>query len=214
MREIDFLPTWYPEIQRRYRRMIAQAWTTMTILLVLVSYAAIVGWKERIVIKTTAQTEAQIRSSRQQLTRLTEKVEYENELRRQEQIVARLGIGVDTTRLLKALEDAMTPEMTLTNLSIETVEQTQQSAAILHTRTIGAADSQPPADRMLKVLVDGAAPTNTEVATLIEHLQKRACFENITQAYMREGHSSDGHLMQEFELTFDINLTAAEEERQ
>jgi hypothetical protein len=212
MREIDFLPVWYPAIQRRYRWTIAQAWATLAILCLLTGYAGVQRWKVHIAGRATAQTEAQIRVSQQQLAQLTEKLKYEEQLRRQEQIVSRLGIGVDTTRLLKALEDAMTPEMALTNLSLETVEVVRPGQTVINLHRSGAADSPQQVDRVLKVQLDGVAPTDLEVATLMEHLQKAGCFENVAPPYMREGHH-DGHLMREFELTFEINLNSPTEDR-
>jgi hypothetical protein len=191
---------------------LAQAWATLGILLLLTGYAAAQRWKVHIAGRTTAQTEAQIRVSQQQLAQLTDKLKYEEQLRRQEQIVSRLGIGVDSTRLLKALEDAMTPEMALTSLSLETVELVRPNQTVVNSHQGTAADPPQQVDRVLKVQVDGVAPTDLEVATLMEHLQKVGCFENVAPPYMREGHR-DGHLMREFEITFDINLNSPAEGR-
>jgi hypothetical protein len=212
MREIDFLPAWYPAIQRRYRWVIAQAWGTLIILLLLTAYAAVQRWNVRLASQTTAQAEAQITVSRQQLAQLTEKLNYEDELRRQEQIVSRVGIGVETTRLLKALEDAMTPDMALTNLTLETVDQARPTQTVLRLNTSPVSDPSPQVDRVLKVKVDGVAPTDLEVALLMQHLQQAGCFENVAPPYMREGRSRNGHAMREFEITFDINLNAQVED--
>ncbi len=208
MREINFLPSWYPAIQRRYRQLIVQAWITVTLLLILTGYAMAQRLKVHLAGRATAQTKAQIRLSQQQLTQLAEKLKYEDELRRQDQIVAKLGIGVDTTRLLKALEDAMTPEMALTNLSIETVEQVRPGLPLVALARQAAAGGNPQqeVDRRLKVMVDGVAPTDMEVATLMEHLQKAGYFENVAFPYLREGRSRDGHVMREFEVSFEIDL--------
>jgi hypothetical protein len=61
-------------------------------------------------------------------------------------------------------------------------------------------------DRRLKVVVDGVAPNDTQLATLLENLSKVKCFDNVAFAYFREGRSRDGHLLREFEFTFDMNL--------
>jgi hypothetical protein len=190
-----------------------QAWASLGILLLLCLFAMFERWKVHLAHRATAQTEAQIRLSQQRLVQLSEKLKYEQELRRQDQIVARLGIGVDTSRLLKALEDAMTPEMSLTGLSLETVQQARPGELVSNRRTAPAADPFQDMDRRLKVLVDGVAPTDLEAATLMEHLLKVNCFENVAFAYLREGRTRDGHVMREFEVTFELNLNPPTEGR-
>jgi Tfp pilus assembly protein PilN len=210
MREIDFLPTWYPQIQQRHRRLIVQGWITLVILSMLVGYALLKRWQVHSARIVTQQCQAQITLSRQQLAQLSEKLKYEAELRQQDQIVARLGLGVDSTRLLKSLEDAMTPEMSLTNLSLETVEQPRPTAVIgFNTRNPNASVTKADGsevDRRLKVVVDGVAPSDMQVAALMENLAKINCFENVAFPYLREGRSRDGHVTREFEVTFELNL--------
>ena len=210
MREIDFLPNWYPQIQQRYRWLIAQAWVTVTIILLLGGYALVQRWQVRGAKAVTSQCEARITQSRQQLAQLGEMLKYEGQLRQQEQIVARLGLGVDTTRLLKSLEDAMPTEMSLTNISVETIEQARSSplmTIVARNNPAGSSKAdETDVNRRLKVLVDGVAPTDMQAATLVENLLKVNCFENVAFVYFREGRSRDGHVMREFEITFDINL--------
>jgi hypothetical protein len=199
MREIDFLPSWYPDIKRRQRWVVAQAWGTLLFLLLLAAYAVAQRWKVEVAGRNPAVTEMQIGASRQELGQLTEKLKYQEELRRHEDLISRVGIGVDTTRLLKALEDAMTPGMALTNLSLETLEQTLPEHG-------GSAVTTTPTDKLLTVQMDGVAPSDLDVAALIEHLQKVGCFDNIAPPYMREGSVRNGHAMREFAITFTINI--------
>jgi Tfp pilus assembly protein PilN len=210
MREINFLPNWYPQIQQRYRWLIAQAWMTITIVSLLGGYALVKRWQVHSAKAVTSQCEARITQSRQQLAQLGEMLKYESELRQQDQIVARLGLGVDTTRLLKSLEDAMPTEMSLTNISVETVEQARPGSVMTISARNNPASSDKAdgadVDRRLKVLVDGVAPTDMQAATLVENLLKVNCFENVAFVYFREGRSRDGHVMREFEITFDLNL--------
>jgi hypothetical protein len=203
MREIDFLPAWYPAIQRRYRWVMVQAWATLLILVLLTGYAIVVRVKLHIAGRTTEQTEAQIRVSQEQLAKLTEKMKFEEELRQKDQILAQLGLGVDATRLLKAMEDAMTPEMALTDFSMETVEVPRAvPLSLISTHRSGEVD------RRLKVLVDGVAPSDVEIVAFMDHMQRFGCFENIKFPYFRPGRSRDGHLLREFEVTFEMNLNA------
>lgn len=212
MREIEFLPGWYPAIQRRYRWVIVQAWTTLVILLSLTAYAVVERVKLHIAGRTTEQTEAQIRVSQEQLAKLTEKMKYEQELRQKDQILAQLGLGVDSTRLLKAMEDAMTPEMALTNFSLET-QELPRAVPLTLISSHHAWDQSGELDRRLKVTVDGVAPSDVEIVSFMANLQRFGCFENIVFPYFRPGHSRDGHVLREFEVTFEVNLNAPSEAR-
>lgn len=199
MREIDFLPEWYPQIQRRYRQLILQAYVTLAVIALLLGFAVFKRWQVQNARVIGARFATQLNDSKQQLTQLNEKLKDEAQLRQQEAIVARVGIGIETTRLLKSLEDAMTPEMTLTDLSLETTERSAVQAASFI------------ADRQMKVTVDGIAPDDTQLVTLLENLSKVKCFENVAFTYFREGKSRDGHLLREFEFTFDMNLNPVAE---
>lgn len=207
MREIDFLPAWYPAIQRRYRWVIAQAWATLVILAVLTAYAMVERVKLHIAGRTTEQTEAQIRVSQEQLAKLTEKMKFEEELRQKDAILAQLGLGVDSTRVLKAMEDAMTPEMALTSFSMET-QELPRAVPLSLISSHRPQDQGDNLDRRLKVVVDGVAPSDVEIVTFMANLQRFGCFENIAFPYFRPGRSRDGHLLREFEVTFEVNLNA------
>jgi Tfp pilus assembly protein PilN len=196
MREIDFLPDWYPQIQQRYRHLIAQACVTIALIVLLAGYAMLKRSQVQNARAITAHCETQITVSQQQLAQLNKELKYHAQLRQQEDIVARLGIGVETTRLLKSLEDVMTPEMSLTDVSLETIESPRP---VVQTAMVDV-------DRQLKVVVDGVAPNDTQLAMLLENLSKVKCFENVAFTYFREGRSRDGHMLREFEFTFDMNL--------
>ena len=211
MREIDFLPGWYPAIQRRYRAMVMQAWATLLVAMLIGGYAVAKRVQVFQARQITAQTEAQIRVSQQQLAQLTRKLKYESELREQDQIVARLGLGVETTRLLQGMEDAMTPEMALTDLSLETVEQARPTQSLIAMNRRATNDTTPDVDRRLKVVVSGVAPTDTDSATFVEQLLKMKVFDNVALAYMHEGRSRDGHVTREFQVTFEMNLNPPSE---
>jgi hypothetical protein len=208
MREIDFLPAWYPAIQRRYGQLIVQLWVTVAVILIVAGYAIAKQMQVRAAHRATAQTEAQITLSRQQLVQLGQKLKYEDELRQQDRIVARLGLGVETTRLLKALQDAMTPEMALTNVSLETEE-----TPLVPVRTRTDADQSVEYDRRLKVVVDGVAPTEIEPVTLMGNLMKVSCFENVA-IQLKEPRTRGGHITREFQVSFDMNLNPPAEVKQ
>jgi hypothetical protein len=66
----------------------------------------------------------------------------------------------------------------------------------------------PPVDRRLHVYVQGVAPTDLEVVTLITELNRITFFQKVTPSYARDRRES-GHILREFELTFEVNLNPA-----
>jgi hypothetical protein len=208
VRDVDFLPQWYPTIQRRHRTVVMQAWGTAIIVLALAIYAGAKRWEVHAARRATALCEAQITLSKQQLAQLNQKVQYQDELKRQDEIVAKLGLNVDATRMLSMLEDAMTPDMALTDVSMETVESTPPSQSGLPLRRRGDLPAQ--TDRRLMVKVDGVAPSDLDTSALMGHLNDVKFFENLAFGPLRDGRMRDGHVVRQFEVTFDVDLGSTE----
>jgi Tfp pilus assembly protein PilN len=211
LREVDFLPAWYPAIQRKYRMVVVQAWASLAVVIVLVIYAAAKRWEVYSARQTTAICQAQINLSQKQVDELNQKLKYEQQLAQQDQIVAKLGLGVDATRLIAVLEDAMTPGMALTNLSMEMVETPRAMQIGFIGRSRSSENGSADVDRSLKVQLEGVAPSAIDVATLIAKLNDVKFFENVSFPYIRQGQTRDGHIAQEFQVTFDLNLNAPAE---
>jgi hypothetical protein len=206
MREIEFLPAWYPAIRRRCRWVAFQGWITFFVVLLISGYALAKRLQVLGINQTAVQTQAQIDLSRRQLVQLNQKLKLEDELRQQDRIAARLGVGVETTRLLNALEQAMTPEMALTNVSLSTVEQPQTNEPV----SSHPASDPVELDRRLKVVVDGVAPSEIQAVTLMGNLLKVSCFENVA-IQLNQAKLQDGHPTHAFEVTFDLDLNAPAE---
>jgi cytoskeletal protein RodZ len=207
MRDIEFLPAWYPAIRRRCRWVAFQGWITLFVVLLISGYALAKRLQVRGINQTTSQTQAQINLSRRQLATLSQKIKLEDELRQQDRIAARLGVGVETTRLLKALEQAMTPEMALTRVSLSTQEQPRTNEPV--SRHPGNSDPVE-LDRRLKVVVDGVAPSEIQAVSLMGNLLKVSCFENVA-IQLNQAKLQDGQMTQAFQVTFDMDLNAPAE---
>ena len=43
MREVEFLPAWYPQVRRRRRLVVLQAWMTLAVLIGLGAWMTLAG---------------------------------------------------------------------------------------------------------------------------------------------------------------------------
>jgi hypothetical protein len=211
VRDIEFLPDWYPMIRRRYRTVVVQAYATVVILIALGGYAGIKRWQVFTARKMTAKTDVQIDVTKTELIQLTDKLKFQEQLRHENSVVARLGVGVDTTRLLAAIEDAMPAGVALTGFSCETVDQKRPAPSRPAGSKAPTADKTIPeeTDRRMNVVIDGLSPTDVQAAALVEKLNDVPFFQDVQLAYLRDGKTRDGRPAREFELTFNLHLTPA-----
>lgn len=209
LRDVEFLPAWYPRIQRRRRAVVVQGWVTLAVVVLFLGVALGKRWELRRAGTAAIECSDQISESQKQLARLNEKLQYEAQLRQQEEIIAKLGLDVDATRLMNALEAAMPRQMALTELTEETDETTRTTPNDpgRRGRAVAAKPVSPLIDRRLKVRMDGVCPTDVELATLLARLSAVKFFDDVALAYTRDG-VKDGHVMREFEVSFSVNLNA------
>jgi hypothetical protein len=217
VRDIEFLPDWYPMIRRRYRVVVFQAYTTAVILVMLGTYALVQRYHVYTARQATKKTDTQIGRTKIELAELSEKLHLQNQLQHQDSVVARLGIGVDTTRLLASIEEAMPPGVALSGLTCETVDLEKPTAVkqANGSRPAPAADKHAPdePDRRLNVVLDGLSPTDVQAAALVEKLNDVPYFQDVQLAYLRDGKTHDGRAAREFEVTFSLHLNPGGEAR-
>ena len=197
MHDVEFLPAWYPALQRRKYAMIAQASLSAVILLVLTTVVIGREWDIHRQRQVVAHYDEQIRQANQQLSTLYKVLAVQDHLRQQERVIGQLGIDLDASRLLGALESAMPPKMALTGLSVETQEQ-----SILPVNQVTGASAL---DRWLIVRLQGVAPTDVEVAMLLDKLSRLKFLDSVAMTYIRD-RTEAGHAMRDFELRFRVNL--------
>jgi hypothetical protein len=206
MRELDFLPGWYPQLQRKKRILVLQLW--MTLVMVLGTGA----WYFQLEQSVAAAQErlraldSELAQSDENLRQLQEQVEFKNRLRLQEQIVARLGVSVEMTRLLHLLQAAMPREMSLVEMSLDTREQTRPISTAAAARA--GANRETLIERSLQVKVVGVAPNDSDIATLLSGLNSMPFLKQVALSYARD-RVDEGHLMREFEISFTMELNQA-----
>jgi Tfp pilus assembly protein PilN len=125
--------------------------------------------------------------------------------RQQDEALRRMGIHVEAARMLEKLAETLPPGVSLLSMTFEVDELPLalpggSRAAIAAGTTIA-----PALDRKLRIRVQGVAPTDVELASLLTDLTKVPFFDRVTPTYTRDRREA-GHIMREFELTFQVNL--------
>lgn len=205
MRELEFLPEWYPNLRRRKRVVMLQGWMTLAIIAGLVLWIALARRNVQASELTMQSLGAEMVQTRAEQEQLEELLNLERELTRKEQIIAQLGYPVEMSRLLRTLDLVMPQEMSLREIICNTREivlPSANSAAAARAKP----DTQRQVEKRLEVRLIGWAPSDVDLANLLAGLQADyPFFENI--ALVRaDGKLEGGHLMREFEVTFTLNL--------
>src|SRR5688500_12550339 len=122
MREVDFLPGWYPKV-RKHRRMVAlQAWITLILLCGLGLWMLLVQRNVHARDIELAGLRTDLNESESDLARLEELLQMQRQFGQQDQISIKIGRPIETTKVITTLEQMMPPDMALLDLSLETEE--------------------------------------------------------------------------------------------
>jgi hypothetical protein len=206
VREIDFVPDWYPKLRQRRAMLVAQAWLTGGLVV-----AACVG----VMVKR-----GQVHAAEQQLTgiiadmdhtrskvkKLEDLLKLEAQWRTRDQVLTKLGLHVESTRLLNKLVEIMPPDMGVLDLDF-TLEQARPLTSAIGRAADAAAKDVPP-DRRMKARLRGVAPTDVDLANFLRDLSNVTFFDNVAMTYAKD-RSESGHMMREYEVTFSLNLNGA-----
>ncbi len=200
MRELEFLPAWYPRLRRQKRWVAMQAWMLLLLAGGLGTWSMLAGQNIHAAEKTAQMLGSELTQSRQQLRKLDDLLALQKQWQRQYQMLQTLGSHVETARLFSRLQTLMPPEMALLEASVNTTRLGQEH---LHRRA-GQNEDQPPQRRM-DVRLLGVAPTDVDVANFLARLSDVPFVQEVAMMYARDRGDS-GHLMRQFEVTFSIRL--------
>ncbi len=207
MREMEFLPAWYPRLARRKRMVVLQVYMSLLILLGLGVWMVQFHRNVAADRRRLTQLNGQLQDTQQVLHKLDELEKLDRQLRVQEEVVEKIGLHVEVTRMMNALDAAMSNDMSLLNLGLEVAEEQKQITAAPANLAALVSGGAVPVNRVLKVKVQGVAPTDVELANFLAKLGNNTLFEKVAMNYTREL-SQNGHLMREFEISFSVNLNS------
>jgi Tfp pilus assembly protein PilN len=202
MRELEFLPEWYPQSRRRKRIVLLQGYMTLLLAAGLIVWLLLAHRNTQAKVAALAGINSQILQAHQEMHQLEEQVGLKGQLLVQRQIVDKLGMPVEMSALLDAIGDTLTPQMGVTSLSFDTQEQLKVSTSLAAAHMGTQGDN---IDRRLHVRVDGVAPSDNDVANFLTGLSRVPFFDDVAMSYCRD-QTENGHIMRDFEVTFSVNL--------
>jgi hypothetical protein len=219
MREVEFLPAWYPAYRRRRALVVTQTWAT-AVLIGAIGLGGVAAHQRVMAYESESrQLREEMQRTHAELKLLGEQLDLQDALRQQQRILAEVGLQVDVTRLLAELEGRMGPDVALLEFAAdteETVRRAERPAPGVAQATTdnssgraGVKSANPSiessVDRKLKIRLVGVAPSDVDVANLLAGLTNKPLFDQVAMNYARERVSA-GRVMREFELSFLINL--------
>jgi hypothetical protein len=204
MREVDFLPEWYPGVRQRRRRVALQAWITMITIAGLGIWTLTSQRSVHAREVELASLKTDVNQSETEIQRLDDLLTLQRELGKQDSIFVKIGRPVATTKVMTTLDELMPRDMALLDLSLDTDEtvktggtlaaRAQQENKVLVTET------------KLRFRVHGVAPTDMDLAEFLAKLTGKSFFKQVELIYSHERQES-GHVLREFEVAFMLDMT-------
>ena len=206
MRELEFLPSWYPQLRTRRKMVGIQLWATIVVGLCLMAWIAITN---RTVVQKQAQShtlDRQLQQSRSDLKQLDEMLAEKKTLETEQQIMYKVGTHGEVSRLLAKIDEIMPKEMSLTEASFDTQEQVKDSDPNPKPGVkTPAAEKTHTVSRKLVVRLTGVTPSDADWATVLAKLGSIPFFQDV-QLENAHDKSQSGHLLREFEVSFVVDL--------
>lgn len=204
MREVEFLPAWYPQVRRRRRTVVLQAWMTLVVVAAMGSWMTFAGRNIRSSEARLDRVDRELSASRSELVTLEELMAVNKKLSEQAQVLSKVGTHAEAARLLATLDEVMPRSAALLELSLLTEEK--QPVTLAGARAAQERDNG--VERRLNVKVTGVAPTDVEVADFLTRLTRKPFLEDVRMTGSKP-RLDNGRIMREFEVYFSMNLNDA-----
>jgi Tfp pilus assembly protein PilN len=198
MREMEFLPAWYPQLRRQKRTVMLALWAT---LLVAGGFSFWIFLARQNIQRRQADRAVvalQLDQSRKDLRELNNQLSEKADLESKQRVVAKIGLHVEVARLLAKLDQIMPREMTLTEANFDTMEAVRpvDPSSTDHTQKV---------DRKLIVKLSGITPSDADWASVLAKLSSVPFFQDVRLVGAHEKVDS-GHVMRQFEVSFVVDL--------
>ena len=201
MREVEFLPAWYPQVRRRRRFVVLQAWMTLAVLIGLGAWMTLAGRNIREYQGRLNRIDGELTASRSELKIIEELMAGRREFVAQSQVLAKVGSHAEAARLLATLDEALPKSTALLELSLIT----EETHPVMTNGARAAQEKERGMDRRLNVKLTGVAPTDVEVAGFLDKLTGKPFLEDVRMTGSKP-RLEDGRVMREFEVYFSMNL--------
>jgi len=203
MREIDFLPQWYPAVRRQRSILRAQVWASAIIVsagvvALTVSYQQCEAAQRRFEV-----TREHADHAVKQVHQLDEMLSLQNQLVAKRQIVSELGLPVELSRVISEFNDCVPREVSFTDIEFKTTETALESISDRAKQSGGKTMT-----RRLEIALKGVAPTESEVTAFWSRLIQRPFLTEVRLVNSVERRNGE-HRWRYFEITVAIPLDHA-----
>lgn len=205
MRELEFLPDWYRNVCRRRAWVIAQAWGTAGLVVVLLIWACIAQFQAMRAQNEQKHVAAQVAKSQKDVDEIRLLQLEKTTWSERGEVMAKVGLSVESTRLLQTIAESAPATIALTSFNLQTEEKVEVPRSGAAARAMK--DRTPTMDRKLKVRLTGFAPSDAEVWDLVAKLTQYPFFEDVQPTKTTES-DYEGRIVKEFEISFTIDLNA------
>lgn len=201
MREIDFLPDWYPAVRRQRAMLRTQVCVSAVVVfaglgMLLASY------------RQCDAAEAKLKSAREvaqqavkEVHQLDEMLSLQKQLVTKQRIIGELGLPVEMGRVISELNQCLPTSVSFVDLDFKTQEKAIETT-IADRAKQGAT---PTLSRRLELNIKGVAPTESDVTAFWSRLIQRPYFTDVRLVNSIERRSND-HRWRSFEISLAIAL--------
>ena len=216
MREVEFLPDWYPKVRQRKRVVALQAWVTLLLIAGLGLWILLAQRNVHAREIELAGLRTDLDQSVTELQRLDEMLELQKRLGQQDGIFLRIGRPVETTRVITTLEQLMPRDMALLDFTMDVEEAPKATAsasagslaARAQQQQLGKSPAAVAADSRVRFRVHGVAPTDLDLADFLNQITTRPFFKQVELVYSHE-RQQGGRVMREFEVAFTMDVASS-----
>jgi Tfp pilus assembly protein PilN len=202
MAEVDLLPPWYPVLLKRRRRLLVQSWLTG---LVVVALMAVLVWRqanEEATHVELASLEEQRRMTDAMLLQLEAEESRLDGLLGRAELVSRMGLPLEVSRVLAQIDAAMPADIALTALDVTMEERTGPAQGAI-ARSPGVRGG---AQKNMKFTFTGFAASPDSVIALSRSLQQQPLLRDVAPAGTQSTEVY-GRLIVAFEISFRVDLS-------
>src|SRR5262245_27478531 len=189
MRELEFLPEWYPVLRRRRALAVTQSWAS-AVLLVGTCLWGVTGHQRVMAYEQESnQIATEFKKVRADLKLLDEQLRMKQQLVQQEAILRQVGLQVDVTRLLGEVDQLMSKQMFLVDFvatAEESIRKMDAKAVLANVAGVAPASPQEQTERKLKVRLVGVAASDVDVANFLAGMTSRPYFDRVAMTYARD----------------------------
>ncbi|MDP9175448.1 MAG: hypothetical protein M3O30_16520 [Planctomycetota bacterium] len=200
MRELEFLPAWYPTLRRKRRLVVVELWCCAAVFAFLGTWMIRADHQLHVKAHDLNVKYTRLNETKTVLREIGELESVKRQLSQQAEVVARLGPYISTSKIIDVLDQTMPADMALLDLHIDS-ETRQRDVSALTLASGGVS----PLSRRLVVRMHGVVPSDVDLGDFVARLSSVPHFSDAAPLYSKDRVES-GHLMREFEVDCAISL--------